>query len=621
MKIIKLAVISVLVLALGAAAVLAFIVMNEVKDLNKTKAFLKETLSRELKVPVDFKDIHVDWTKLLRLQPACAIDGFTIGNPAGFRSPFFARADKISLELALGALIARQIDIKEISVIQPQINLEQNPSAKLNLDVWMQKLAASAPAAKKKTSKQAKPKNKAKKQKNKNSKAAFEFAISKVTLDKFLIEDGLVKLIDGTKQVAGLHEVDIKHVNIRANDFATDKASPITADFRLFKANEANLKYSGTIGPITESALPTNGNVDVGIFFLDIPAKLRKQYLGNLVLKPRKKDKLDIKTSINGDLLKYLSGNGEINLNRVRMGKSAERKIYVEGKLPFKFKVTNLLATTPDLDLNVSRSAIKIDDDGLLNANLNLGLTNGVISGNTSGSLKGLEINKHISAFSPNEDQIFGKFEIPKYEFRFRGKDADQIMNSLIGSGSITLTDGYLKMLSLIYKLHDVAGFVKQVSGQEAQQAAAAEETSSNKPKYSRFTEISTDFLVQNRRFNNSKIRSITPVGRINGRGYFDFDNNVSYNINVKSLNQKFPITIRGTMEKPKVSLDFDKFLQKQVDNKINNFVEKQLGQFAPKQGSQSPNQAGAGSTKEPRGNLFDSLIDTGLKELEKNLN
>ncbi len=625
-----------LLLLIVAFASLGFIVYNEAQSLEKTKVFIEQTLSENLKLNAKLEHISVDWQKLLKFQPSLSIKSISLANPPGFNSPYLAEISSLSLEVDLLPLLKKEISIKKVILNKPKITFEENQSRQVNIDRWLKRMLVSSPRPKSAPSSKAPAKEKsdlekkvAKAQKDfekeANKKLEEAFQMDKLSLDNFLLANGSVKYMDYSKgKVKELF--DLHSLNIKSNNFATDRSSPVSMDFKLFKAKAETFVFNGRVGPFSPSAIPADGFLDLKILFSEIPKNLRKKFAGNLVLEPRDNDKFLANSSVKGDLLKSLSGNGSIYLDRIRMGKSKKRKVIVESTIPFNYRVNNLLAI-PSAYLNINKCNIAIDKDSNLAMNMNLSYLNEITSGAVSGSLSGLEINNLISSFTPNEDFVYGKFQIPNFNFKFSGADEVQIFKSLVGSGSLNLEDGHIPMLGLVYKAREIIAIIAKKS-----------KLDQDDKDMTKFASLSTDFQVANEKFITPNLLAHTPLGKIKGSGHVKFDQRMNYDFIFKVLERNIPVEIKGTTEKPKVKVDFASVLKDEVQDKFGSQLEKLLGIEKKKPENAAPiaettqesdivrtQPAGITSPeptkKKKKKKPLDSLLDLGKKELLDALN
>ncbi len=72
--------------------------------------------------------IGIGWS----LTPTITIDGLALDNPLGYARPAFATVERIAVRLSLASLLRRSVDIADVTLIRPDIQLETNAAGRGN---------------------------------------------------------------------------------------------------------------------------------------------------------------------------------------------------------------------------------------------------------------------------------------------------------------------------------------------------------------------------------------------------------------------------------------------------------------------------------------------------------
>lgn len=80
------------------------------------------------------------------LVPTIGLDSPALANPPGFSRPEMLRARRIEAELALVPLLSRQVELRRVALIEPDLLLETDAAGRVNWDFTRPQPQASAPA-------------------------------------------------------------------------------------------------------------------------------------------------------------------------------------------------------------------------------------------------------------------------------------------------------------------------------------------------------------------------------------------------------------------------------------------------------------------------------------------
>jgi uncharacterized protein involved in outer membrane biogenesis len=107
-------------LILGIALILVIIPLDKIKDFAAAK--ISETIGREVQIEkVSFA-----------IFSGIKLEGLTISEQKGFSSKYFVKADGIELRYAFWPLFSRQLLVKEIRLVRPEIVIEKNRAGMFN---------------------------------------------------------------------------------------------------------------------------------------------------------------------------------------------------------------------------------------------------------------------------------------------------------------------------------------------------------------------------------------------------------------------------------------------------------------------------------------------------------
>ncbi|MCP5111196.1 MAG: AsmA-like C-terminal region-containing protein, partial [bacterium] len=197
----------------------------------------------------------------------------------------------------------------------------------------------------------------------------------------------------------------------------------------------------------------------------------------------------------------------------------------------------------------------------------------------SSGSIAGVQVNELLGAFTTAEDAVYGVATIPGYSISGSGKDAEELRNALTGKGSIDVAEGRVALFDLVGTIERHA---KKLLGGET---AAEGETS--------FVRLSSKFDIGGQRINLSDVRLEGKSANVRGQGYITFDQelNLDLNAGIRGSVAKLvggapdgdgvpvaaiPVTIRGTVESPKVRPAIGKIAVKKALGLFESLFQKE---------------------------------------------
>lgn len=556
--------------------------------------YIQTTLSEQLGVDFKFKKVVFDWSRLMKLKPSLSIENIQVGNPKQFSDSKMLDIEKVYMDLHLRPLLKKRVEFKKIILEKPKVILEVNNQSKLNLLVLVDALGHGSDKSKK----DKKKKDSKEKDKSKDDDSEGEALIEKIHLDEFLIKSGTFDFYDyGTKKLKlfSSRDMNLKLKKLVINEI--DKDPKLEADvdlsMKFFNSKEPNFKYKGKIGDLNNSkgiqdSIKSSGDLTTYLYMADIPKPVYEKLLGELPLIENKDSKVDLQASLDGDLMNNIYGKGTLKLDKFIVGKNKKRNVKINAKFPAKL-VSNLLKKET-LSISTEKSQISLQRGGDLEiaGDFNFDFKSQYLNGQSNGNLKGLDINYLLSTFTDFEDKLFGKFEIPNFEFSFAGANSEQLEKSLKGKGNIQVTEGRLYLLDKIIKVKDkvfdsditvkITEFLEKKVGDKVEKykdkVEIVEKTSSSKSKQkdneTKFSKLVSDFRVLDERVYTDNLLIETPLANVRGNGYMKFNQRMKFDLELVINDGVLPFKLRGTAEDPKVSIDTKK-ISKESSTKLIN--------------------------------------------------
>lgn len=258
----------VIALAIVVAIILAVIfVLPALIDVNNYRGRIQAELQSRLGRPVALGEMHLSIVPL-----AFRADNVVIGEDANFRTGRpFANAQQLQVEAKLWPLLHGNVEIDSLKLTRPDVELVRNTQGVWNFaSLGQPPQAAPAPQAKQPPAQAPAPQQPAPPQPQPQRK---------LTLSNLAITDGLVAITDQQKRQP---RTVYDHIDLSAQDFAPDKAFPLTVTAHLPGQGTQQVKLDGTIGPVNNSdiaATPFDGALDMDQAsisavqkFLNVPA-------------------------------------------------------------------------------------------------------------------------------------------------------------------------------------------------------------------------------------------------------------------------------------------------------------------------------------------------------------
>lgn len=435
----------IVLLIIGVVALPFVIPLEKIKDFAVAK--ISETIDREVKV----EKVSFDIFSGIKLEK------LSISNRRGFAKKPFVSADAIALRYAFWPIFKRQIIIKEMRLVKPEILIEKSARGVFNFSDLTRK---KAPPKKKKEEKEKK-------------KLPFSMIV-----DTFSIRNARITYVDyGTKSSS-----EIKNANLTVSGITLALLKPIDLKFSAtatYQKKEIPLSLASKIGidmandavkipsltlsiageKVSASANITRLRTGPSVAFSIISKKLSVDPLLAIFTAgaPKKKEKPKrgvLTRTINratANLPRRLKLKGNVNVNNLTFQ---------------NFKVDKI-----DLDLSLANKKASADIkevkiyDGKLSGKASLNLNTPGLSYGSELKLVGFNAapfsNVIVETFLTRlkdykdlTDKVYGTLDA-SISLRGSGVEVPDIMENAAGSGSLVLKKGELKRLKTIDAIAD----------------------------------------------------------------------------------------------------------------------------------------------------------------------
>lgn len=532
-----------LVLMLAAGLVAKSLVSGAAKDR------LVSSLADAAGVPVSVASADFDLAQWFRLKPAISLEDVAIGNPAGFRAKHLLEAKRMSAQIALWPLLRKRVQVRSIAIDQPRIFVESDGQGATNIETFVKRLSKGA-----KTGTGTSP----------DPPGATGGGLA----------------IDALHVTAG--EIDFSGTSIREIDlqvagFSAGQSCRLELTAALFGGANSRLHLQGQVGPFAADSLPLDGKLSVVISPAEIPPALRKKQFGDLLGAPGPKGRASLEASVKGDLYGAVAGPAKLVLSDILIGKDEKHLMPLTGEAPLAFSATRLMSN-PTFDLKVPGASLRLGK-GEWTGSSEVRIRGSMMSGAGRGAIRNVEINELLSNLTTAEGKIQGRLEVPSYSVRFAGKDADEIRNSLDGSGKLSVREGRIAALDLLASIQNALGSPRQEAVAGAKGATP-------------FTSLTTDLSLGQRKLGLSQIVLDSPALRVTGAGAIGFDHTLNFNLDARvtgGLAQvvnrlarrdqageaSVPLVVGGTIDSPQVRPSVSRLATGFAEGLVNSLFKK----------------------------------------------
>ena len=456
--------------------------------------------------------------------------------------------------MALFSLFGDRLEIRSITLGGPVLRVERNSQGTTNLEAAAALIASSA-------------------SQGELAPAADDSESRGLSIDGFYLDQGEVWYADSAKD-DGNPTLFVGDIDLRLLDFSTDGTSRLTLQASFYGGSRSEVRFSGRGGPFESQSVPAQGELAVEIAPSEIPEELREEYFGELLRDPPAGSLVAFETTMQGDLMKTFQGDGKLTLSDFEIG--TEHRLPLNGEAPLNLSVKRMM-TNPAFDLVIPDGSLTLGG-GSWNGQAKLSYGNSAVQGSSSGRIADVDINEMMSALTSATDKISGTVAVPQYNLRFAGADADQIRNSLGGSGKLTLEEGEISAFNLLGTIQKHAD--KLLGGD------------SSEPGETEFTTLSSDFEIRNQQVHLTNILLDSSASDVTGQGHFTFEKELNFDLQATvqgalaaALGGKpnsegttvasVPVKVRGTVDSPRVSPDIGRIVGDKVKGVLDSIFKR----------------------------------------------
>jgi uncharacterized protein involved in outer membrane biogenesis len=227
--------------AVGVVVVLALALLPQFLDVNHYYPRIQAALQNRLDRTVSLGNIKASF-----LPPSLIVKDVVIGEDPRFGPGPFARAQELDVRVALVPLLRKDLQVKSLRLISPDIALIKSQSGRWNYASLGQAPALSQPQS---------PAGVA------PSSGGQLSTAEQFSLDHLEIANGRLRLIDQQHKVQNTYE----NIDATLDNFAPGKRFDTNATVHIAGRGSQQIRVKGTAGPITaeSAAIPFTGTVDL----------------------------------------------------------------------------------------------------------------------------------------------------------------------------------------------------------------------------------------------------------------------------------------------------------------------------------------------------------------------
>ena len=506
---------------------------------------LVASLGERMGVPITVASADFQLSEWFRLRPAVALEEVAVGNPPGFRGKNLFEAKRISIQVALGPLLHKSIEVRSFNIEEPRVTVETNARGITNLEAVMKKASTGS------------------------SSTSAGTTTTPLAVDDFSISSGSLAY-------SGTQSVKVDAIDIRLRDFSADRRCHLEASAKFFGGHNSGFKLDAQAGPFASDSLPLEGTLSITIAPAEIPASMRREQFGSVLGAPGDKARATLDATVKGDLYGTLAGPAKLVLTDVRIGKDDSHMLPLSGNTPSTFSASNLVAS-PRIDVDIPSARLQLGK-GEWDGSAKLQLHGTAVAGSSRGSIRNVDINQLVGSFTEAHEKIYGMLEVPSYSMQFAGKNANELRNSLKGSGKLSVKQGRIAALDMVATLQRALGALQQDT----------EGTRGTTP----FTSLTADLSVGGARMDIANLVLDGPALGANGNGAIGFDHSLRFDLtahvtggvahlfNTVSLRPQsnqadVPMTVSGTVDSPRIRPSVRKMASTVVQGLVDSFLKK----------------------------------------------
>ena len=318
-----------------ALIIVAIVAIPVVVDVNRYHGLVQSQLEKALGRPVSFAGMHLSMT-----PPSVRLDNVVIAEDPQFGGGTFAQARYIDASVKLMPLIRGNVDIRSLTLDQPQVQLIRNAAGVWNFSTLGKKKAQQQGSAE-----------------------------GELVLAKLAIRNGQVTMIDQAKNSRGVYN----NIDVALNDFAPHKAFSLDAALHLTGSGKETLQLTGTAGPLADNmmATPFDGKLE-----FDQVSVAGLQKLGNIAA-------LEGMDGILSGTLRARNEKGVLSSEgSLKLTDALIKRARVDYPIALDYKATD----------NLQTDQVHIDS-----AKLHLGQTPVVIEGDINAGATPAQLNMHVT--------------------------------------------------------------------------------------------------------------------------------------------------------------------------------------------------------------------------------
>jgi uncharacterized protein involved in outer membrane biogenesis len=486
-------------------------------------------------------------------RPVVTLEGLSVANPPGFSTQPLLTAKQVGAQVALLSFFKKEFEIVRVSLTAPEVNIESDVKGNTNLGLLLAGLT-----------------------KGGGTKASEPGGGGGVAIRRLSITSGTVHY---AAQAAG-PGLAIRDIELSLADFSADSTCRLTLRAALFGGRASRVEFEGRLGPFTATSVPTQGNLSVALAPAEFPPAFRKTYFGDVLSDPGSASKASFRTSLQGDFAGKLNGEGMLELAGFELGPAGGKRLALHGQAPLRITIGEAMKS-PTFEL-ISRGASLTLGQGQWKGSIETRFDGSRVQGQSSGSIGGVRIEELLQTFTTTKNSVSGMAEIPQYNLRFAGKDANQIRDSLAGSGSIRLQQGRVALFDL---LRSVENKIKNVMGGETTASGATD-----------FVGFDSRFEIKNGQLLLSDILLKSAASSVSGQGRVGFDHSMEFDLITGisgslaarlggrpdasgQAQLRVPVKVRGTLEAAKVYPDVAGMAKAQAVERglglLDSFIKK----------------------------------------------
>jgi hypothetical protein len=369
-------------------------------------------LSARAGVPVEVAEAGFDVAGWYRLRPALDLTEVRVGNPAGFTGRSLLEAQRLRVRLALRPLIAsRSVRVESLDFESPRLVIERNKEGISNLEKFFQGVGGTS-----------------------GPDPGRAGGGGSLTIDRLAVTGGELRYPGGA----------VTGAELTLSGFVPGR--PCEAKVEASMAG-TKVHFEGKLGPFGGKTLAIDGRMAATVALAGIPEATRRREFGELLADPGPAASAAVRAELRGDLNGALSGPARVTLREILAGRDGGTKLRLDGEAPMQVSVRKALST-PLYDLKVRGGALRMGT-GEWKGNVDLLMIGGVVRAKSSGSIRGVEMNEFLSAFTRAAGKVHGVFSMPDYTMRFGGAGAEAIRRSLSGTASLSIDKGRIQALDL----------------------------------------------------------------------------------------------------------------------------------------------------------------------------